>query len=96
VPPEVWGEVAYLFGADWWGAGYATEAMTWFHTELAARGARTLWAAVAPGNARSLALLARLGYARVDAAAEPRLGSYDPGDVCLRLRFPGALAGAAA
>jgi RimJ/RimL family protein N-acetyltransferase len=80
----MWGEVAYLFGRAYRGPGYAAEAMAWCHGALAARGARTLWAAVAPANARSAALLARLGYAEVAAGAAPRLGSYDPGDRCCR------------
>jgi RimJ/RimL family protein N-acetyltransferase len=80
----VWGEIAYLFGAEYWGHGYATEAVTWLHEQLAAAGARALWTAVAPGNERSLALLARLGYRRVPAGEAPALGSYDAGDVRLR------------
>ncbi len=81
-----WGEVAYLFGPAYWGRGYATEAMTWFHGMLIELGTRELWAAVAPSNVRSLALLRRLGYREVSASASI-LVSHDPGDVCLRRKF---------
>ena len=79
---DTWGEVAYLFGPAYWGRGYATEAMTWFHNRLAALGTRELWAAVAPSNVRSLALLHRLEYREVSATT-PVLIAHDPDDVCL-------------
>jgi RimJ/RimL family protein N-acetyltransferase len=83
----VWGEIAYLFGAPYWGQGYATEALAWLHAHLAAVAAQVLWAAVAPGNRASLALLDRLGYRVVPPHEAPALGSYDAGDVCLRRRL---------
>ena len=64
-------EVAYLFGHPWWGAGYAAEAMTWFHAQLAARRVAALWAAVGPRNARSLALLDRLGATGLNPHPHP-------------------------
>jgi RimJ/RimL family protein N-acetyltransferase len=79
-----WAEVAYVFGSKHWGQGYAQEAMRWFHEQLRADGAaQALWATVAPGNERSLRLLARLGYAPV-AEGWPALGSYDDGDLVFR------------
>ncbi|HEV7555070.1 MAG TPA: GNAT family N-acetyltransferase [Kofleriaceae bacterium] len=72
-----WAEIAYVFGAPYWGHGYATEGLHWLIDEL---GTDEIWAAVHPDNARSIALLLRLGFARRDVPARP-LGSYDPGDV---------------
>jgi RimJ/RimL family protein N-acetyltransferase len=89
-----WGEVAYLFGAAHWERGYATEAVAWLHGLLGAEGVRALWAAVTPANARSLALLGRLGYRPVPVVEAPGIGSYDAGDVVLRrsLRARGSAA----
>ena len=82
--PESWAEVAYLFGADFWGRGYAAEAMAWLHRRLAAESAVTeCWAAVLPGNGRSMRLLHRLGYHEV-SSGWPALRSYDPGDRVFR------------
>jgi [ribosomal protein S5]-alanine N-acetyltransferase len=75
-----WAEIAYLFAPGHWGRGYATEAMRWWHAYLHAAGVSTVWAAVAPGNAASLRLLARLGYVERPPDAAPHLGSYDAGD----------------
>ena len=82
-----WGEVAYLLGPRYWGLGYASEAMQWWHRALRAAGARELWAAVTPANVRSLKLLSRLGYEEVAVADARQLGSYDPGDRLFRLEL---------
>ena len=79
-----WAETAYLFNPAHWGHGFASEALTWLHAELEARGVHELWVAIAPGNARSLALARRLGYLPTRAEEVRPLASYDPGDVCLR------------
>ena len=81
---DTWGEVAYLFGPTYWGRGYATEAMTWFHNMLASLDIQELCAAVAPSDVRSLALLRRLGYREIPAGNDRVLGSCGPGDICLR------------
>ena len=79
-----WAEIAYLFGAQYWGRGFALEATGWLHRQLAADGAaRTWWATVAPANERSVRLLGRLGYTPV-VDGWPKLGSYDPGDLVFR------------
>jgi RimJ/RimL family protein N-acetyltransferase len=76
-----WAEIAYVLGSKHWGQGYAQEAMRWFHGKLAEDGAATtLWATVAPRNARSVRLLERLGYTPI-ADGWPELGSYDEGDL---------------
>lgn len=61
---KCWAETAYLFNPAHWGHGLASEAMTWLHAELTTRGVHELWVAIAPGNARSLALARRSGIGR--------------------------------
>ncbi len=78
-----WGELAYLFGRDWWGKGLAFDAMCWWHDYLdAAVPGTKWWATVQPANHRSIRLLQRLGYVEVDSRDRPLLQSYDPGDLC--------------
>jgi len=74
-------EISYLFGSKHWGNGYAQEAVRWLLLKLAEDGAAsTIWAAVTPGNERSVRLLMRLGYTRV-TQGWPELSSYDEGDL---------------
>lgn len=75
-----WGEIAYVFGARWWGHGLASEATGWLLGHLARHGVTELWAAVHAANQPSQRLLTRLGFAAVAAPARP-LASFDPGDV---------------
>ena len=77
-----WAEIAYVFGPQWSGHGYATEAVRWLIAELHERGVDELWAAVHPHNARSLRLLDRVGFAVTDQRTR-NLGSFDDGDVVL-------------
>ncbi len=78
-----WGEVAYLLGEAWWGKGLAFEAMLWWHDYLATVTPGTeWWATVHPMNQRSIRLLKRLGYRKVDSNQRPKLQSYDLGDYC--------------
>ena len=74
-------EMAYVFGPDWWGRGYATEGVRWMIGNLASRpDVDSLWATVDPANVASARLLGRLGF----SPTEPpdRLPhSYDPGDL---------------
>ncbi len=77
-----WAEIAYVFGPQWSGHGYATEAVRWMIGELHERGADELWAAVHPHNTRSLRLLDRVGFSISDHPTRD-LGSFDDGDVLL-------------
>jgi RimJ/RimL family protein N-acetyltransferase len=76
-----WAEIAYVFGVAYWGHGYASEGVSWLLDQLGDE----VWAAVHPDNARSIALLVRLGFVQRDAPARP-LGSYDPGDLVFERR----------
>jgi RimJ/RimL family protein N-acetyltransferase len=75
-----WGEIAYVFGPRWWGAGLASEASRWLVEHLAARGIPELWAAVHPANLLSQRLLGRIGFSPAGEPARP-LASFDPGDL---------------
>ena len=79
-------EVAYLFGPEHWGHGYAAEAMSAFQDGLRQQwGVSELWAATSPQNTRSIRLLRRLGYVE-QHESWPLLSSYEPGDVVFILR----------
>jgi RimJ/RimL family protein N-acetyltransferase len=79
-------EVAYLFDPQFWGYGYATEAMWTFQAHLRDQErVAEFWATTAPGNARSIRLLERLGYTPV-TTAWPRPLSYEEGDLVFALR----------
>jgi RimJ/RimL family protein N-acetyltransferase len=74
-------EVAYVFGSEHWGNGYALEAMHWLQDRLVEDGtSRKFWATVLPTNERSVRLLQRLGYTKIDHDW-PKLASYDEGDL---------------
>jgi len=80
-------EVAYLFGPDFWGCGYATEALAWLHELIRTKfGVMDFWATVKPGNDRSVRLLERSNYREEPSHTWPRLTSYDPGDLVFRCR----------
>jgi RimJ/RimL family protein N-acetyltransferase len=76
-------EIAYLFGPEYWGHGYASESVQWLHDQLARRAIAEAWATVSPENARSIRLLQKCGYARM-AGGWPRLESYEAGDWVFR------------
>lgn len=79
-------EVAYLFGPQYWGKGYATEALSWFGTLFLGRDSTSgLWAATLPTNLRSVALLTRCGYRQTEPQHAPRLLSYEEGDLVFSL-----------
>jgi RimJ/RimL family protein N-acetyltransferase len=83
-----WAEIAYVFGVEWWGRGYATEATRWLEGHVAATvGVNDFWATVGPANARSIALLERLDYEETSRLPERPLASYEPGDRCFRKRI---------
>jgi RimJ/RimL family protein N-acetyltransferase len=74
-------EVAYVFGSEHWGNGYALEAMHWLQDRLVEDGtAWKFWATVLPANVGSVRLLQRLGYTKIDSDW-PGLASYDEGDL---------------
>jgi RimJ/RimL family protein N-acetyltransferase len=73
-------EIAYVFGPAFWGHGYAREGVAWLMAHLRGLGVVELWACVVPGNARSTALLAHLGFVTAEPPASG-LGSYDVGDL---------------
>jgi len=77
-------EVAFLFGPQFWGRGFATAGLSWLHEELARNHAVTqFWATTTHDNRRSQALLRRCGYLEAELPACP-LYSYEPGDLILR------------
>lgn len=81
-----WCELAYLIGPAFERRGYAREAVGWLLAGLDAAGVVEQWAAVHPANARSIAVVAALGFAaRATPPARP-LGSYDPGDAVFSRR----------
>jgi RimJ/RimL family protein N-acetyltransferase len=74
-------EVAFLYGPQWWGHGYATNGLLWLHRHLRADpSVIMLYATVAPTNTRCAALLRRCGYVHMPAKALPLLYTYDAGD----------------
>lgn len=80
-------EVGYLFGVQYWGRGYAAEAMEAFQQFLRRNcGITECWATTSPKNTRSIRLLSRLGYQEV-IDSWPALASYAPGD---RVFFSGS------
>jgi len=75
-------EVAFLFSPAVWGHGYATEGLLWLHNHLRAHHSiSTLCATTHPKNARSGALLRKLGYTLAVTQGLPLLYSYDEGDL---------------
>lgn len=68
--------IGYLLTPSAWGQGFATEACRWLIDELAQRhGVRDVLASVDARNARSIALLERLGFARVATGAAELRGA---------------------
>jgi ribosomal-protein-alanine N-acetyltransferase len=76
-----WAEVAYVFGPEYGGQGFATEGARWLSEHLAAELAVTdQWAAIHPENVASIRLIERIGFLREDAPARTP-ASYDEGDL---------------
>ena len=79
-------EVAFLFGPNYWGKGYASEALEWLHAEIqGSYGIANFWATTVPENSRCQALLHRSGYKQV-LAGTPSLYSFEKGDLVFHLR----------
>lgn len=84
-----WAEVAYLFAPSHWRQGYASESLAWLHRYVAEHlGVTEFWAAVAPANQKSIAVVLRNGYRKTPLCDERRLTSYEPGDDVFRLIMP--------
>jgi len=78
-------EVAFLFGPEHWGKGYATEGLLWLHGLLLSRpDCASLWATTVPANRRCQAVLLRCGYELASVGRPARLVSYDDGDLVFR------------
>lgn len=65
VTPAKLAHVAYMFAAPIWGKGYAREAISAALEAMSQSGAVAFEAVIASRNTRSLALIERLGFARV-------------------------------
>jgi [ribosomal protein S5]-alanine N-acetyltransferase len=74
-------EIAYLFDANFWGNGYATEAVNWLlHFIKSHHHIHSFWATVSPANDRSALLLSHIGFKRAEKATWPTMRTYDEGD----------------
>lgn len=69
VTPAKVAHVAYMFAPQVWGKGYAREAMQAALVAMSQSGATAFEAVIDNRNARSLALVQRLGFTRVDIDA---------------------------
>jgi RimJ/RimL family protein N-acetyltransferase len=75
-------EVAFLFGAESWGRGYASYGLRWLRDEVVRTcGPLAFWATTVEANSRCRALLTRTGYVQVAPEQAPRLLSYGDGDL---------------
>ncbi|MDZ4819777.1 MAG: GNAT family N-acetyltransferase [Planctomycetota bacterium] len=83
-------EVAFLYGPEFWGKGYAYQGLTWLHEQFQEE-VSAFWATTTPANARSIKLLHRCGYVPAPTTNRPVLHSYDEGDlVFVRSTSPSA------
>lgn len=70
VEPGGYAWIGYVLTPSAWGQGFATEACTWLVAELARRhGVRDIMGSVDVRNAKSIAVLERVGFARVATCA---------------------------
>lgn len=80
-------EVAFLFGSQYWGRGFASAGLRWLHNELAnATGITDFWATTTRENLRSQKLLQRCGYESANLPASP-LYSHEPGDLIFHYKY---------
>jgi RimJ/RimL family protein N-acetyltransferase len=72
-------DAAYLIGADHWGQGYATEAMSGFLTEIFARfDLDEVEAGAFTDNPASHRVLEKLGFERIDEVMETSKARLEP------------------
>jgi RimJ/RimL family protein N-acetyltransferase len=75
--------IAYVFASAWWGRGYASESVAAMMEELARNyGARRFSAVLKRDNVRSVRLLERLGFTRMDPATGFALESGEIAMLC--------------
>lgn len=80
-------EVAFLFGSQYWGRGFASAGLQWLHNELAnATGITDFLATTTHENLRSQKLLQRCGYKSANLPASP-LYSYELGDLIFHYKY---------
>ncbi len=79
VYPGGWAEIAYVFGQEHRGHGYAGAAVGWLLEHV---GVDEVWATTTPANVRSCRLLAALGFR--EAPRSRPLASWEPGDLTYR------------
>jgi len=78
-----WAEIAYVFGLEHRGRGYARAAVAWLLRQL---GVDEVWATTRPGNTRSRRLLEALRFRQSEPTRA--LASWDPGDLAYRWDRP--------
>jgi RimJ/RimL family protein N-acetyltransferase len=75
-------QIGYLFHPQFWGKGYAFEALSQMCRLLSLNHKITfVWASIDPRNERSIKLMERLGFAR--SSIEPS----EPGDIVMERRL---------
>jgi RimJ/RimL family protein N-acetyltransferase len=78
-PPGPFVEIGWLLGRAHWGMGYATEAARgWLHFAFGTLGLAEVVAFTEPANARSVAVMRRIGMAR-DPSRDFDLPDLPPG-----------------
>jgi RimJ/RimL family protein N-acetyltransferase len=80
-------EVSFVFVADAWGHGYASEAVGALASKLKRDGVERLWACVTPGNTASLALCRRLSFEPSSLPDTFEAATFDKGDLVLSLKL---------
>jgi ribosomal-protein-alanine N-acetyltransferase len=89
VTPGAHAWLGYTLTPSAWGQGFASEACAWLVADLPARyGVHEILASVDVRNAKSIALLERLGFARVGTEAAELRGETTT-DYLYRLACPG-------
>lgn len=82
VHPSRIAHIAYMFAPRVWGRGYATEAVAAALAVMTKAGAAGFEAVIDTRNARSIALVQRLGFAKADS--RPSTGMPEANDIVFR------------
>ena len=77
---RTWAEIAYLIGPEFQFQGFGREAVRWLVERLHEAGCQDVWGCVHRNNARSIALLDKLGFVE-QRQSRRRLSSFDDGDL---------------